>query len=202
VRLGPVPVVISDSGISERLRKRTGDPSAWVFGFDGHELYCLFIPGQGTWAFDAATQQWSEMASPDKIGWDAHVGYENQGLVVAGSAVDGQTWYVDPSAGNDSGTAFERIVTATVSIMGQLPRNDSLTVGIGCSADCTVRVRWKDGQDDFPSYYDELEARAPLDVVNMCRLGMPDEPFRTFEISVIDDVRISIAGAKVNEGWS
>ena len=202
VRLGPVAQVISNPGLSQRIRQRTGELSAWVLSVDGHKIYCLRIPGQGVFGFDASTQNWSEFASPGLADWYPHVGYETQGVVVGGSWNDGKIYQVTPAAANDDGVAFERVLTGTVPIRGVSPRNDSFSIGVGASADCTVKIRYKDGQDEFPDYYDELEVRAPLDVATMYRLGMPDQPYRTFEASVTDDVRVSIFGAMANEGWS
>jgi hypothetical protein len=195
-RASSVPQVISDPGISERIRKATGDFSAWTFGIDGHSFYVLKIPGQGVFAYDASTQAWSEFT------WPVAHGYQEAGQIIAGSAVDGRIWHVDADAMTDDGTAFERAVTATIPVLGKPPRNDSVSIGVGCSATTTIRLRWKDGQDDLPAYYDELTVAAPIDVAQMWRLGMPDQPYRTFEVSCIEPVRIRIAGMMANEGWA
>jgi hypothetical protein len=201
-RGGAVPELISDSGISERIRKRTGSPSAWVFGPDGHKLYVLRIPGQGTFTYDASTRSWAQFSSPGMDLWLPHVGYELDGIAIAGSSIDGRIWTVTPTAIDDDGVAFPRTVSATVPVLGKPPRNDSLTLGVGCSADCSVWLRWKDGQDDFPAYPEELEVRAPLDLATVWRLGMPDQPYRTFEFTVNDPVRVQFNGAVVNAAWA
>jgi len=195
-RASSVPQVISDPGIAERIRKRTSDCSAWTFGLDGHSFYVLTIPGQGVFAFDASTQAWSEFT------WPAGYGYQEAGQIIAGSAVDGRLWTVDADALTDDGAVFERTVTATIPVMGKPPRNDSVSIGVGSSDTTTIRLRWKDGQDDFPDYHEELTAAAPMDVAQMWRLGMPDQPYRTFEVSCVEPVRIRIAGMMANEGWS
>lgn len=200
-RGGPVPQIVSDNGIAERVRKRASSVSAWTFAYDGHEFYALRIPGQGTFAFDALTSLWCEFSTLGMIGWDAHVGYSREGVTYAGSATTGAVWTLDADNGTDAGLAIERIVTGTVGFMGVGPRNDSIAIGVGASEDCIVRVRWKDGQADYPDYYDEIEVRAPMDVATMYRLGQPDQPYRTFEVSCIDPARIRIAGMKANEGW-
>lgn len=195
-RASSVPQVISDPGIAERIRKATGDCSAWVYGMDGHSFYVLTIPGQGTFAFDASTQAWSEYT------WPVMFGYQEAGQIVAGSGTTGRLWTVDADALTDDGVMFERTVTATVPILGKPPRNDSVSIGVGCSADTTVRLRWKDGQEDFPDYYDEIDVRAPFDIGVLWRLGSPDQPYRTLEVSCIGAVRIRIAGCLANEAWS
>lgn len=193
-RLGPVPQAISTPGLDERIRKRTDRLSAWVFKVDGHEFYCLRIPGQGVFGYDASMQQWAEFT------WDVTVGQTVDGVTYAGSPT-GIVHRVDAAAPTDNGNAFERLVTGTVGFTGKAIRNDSLSVGVGASADCTVRIRWKDGQDDYPVYHDEIDIRAPMDVATMYRLGEPDQPHRTFEVSCVDPVIFRIAGLVANEGW-
>jgi hypothetical protein len=201
-RVSSVPQVISDPGIAQRIRKATGECSAWTFGIDGHSFYVLRIPGQGSFAYDAATQQWSEFASLGQRTWNPHVGYQVNGEIIAGSSIDGRLWRVNADAKDDDGEMIERAVTATIAINGKPPRNDSVSIGVGASADCTIRLRWKDGQDDYPDYYEELNVRAPFDVAQMWRLGRPDQPYRTLEVSCVDQERIRIAGMVVNEGWA
>ena len=194
-RASSVPQVISDPGISERIRRAAGSCSAWTFAIDGHSFYILTIPGQGRFAYDASTQAWSEFT------WPAWVGYQEAGAIIAGSEADGRIFKVDADAMTDDGIAFERTVTATVPILGKPPRNDSVSIGVGCSSDTVLRLRWKDGQDEFPDYYDEIDVRAPFDVGTLYRLGQPDQPYRTLEISCVAPVRIRIAGMTANEGW-
>jgi len=200
-RIGAVPQVVSDNGIAERIRNRTARMSAWVFTADAHKFYCLRIPGQGTFAFDALTGAWSEFATFGETAWNPHVGYEAGGLVYAGSSTDGRVWQVTPDAADDEGLTMERVVTGTVPVTGKPPRNDSFTIGAGGSGDYTLRLRWRDGQDDFPDYYDDLEVRSPSSLTDIYRLGSPDQPFRTFEVSILDTVKASIFGAMANEAW-
>lgn len=200
-RASAVPQVISDPALSDRIRRATSDCSAWVFGLDGHAFYVLRIPGQGTFAYDAATQQWSDFGTDEETVWRPVVGVQHDGLILAGSSVDGKIYEVDPLAASDDGLLIDRVVTATVGLNGKPPRNDSVSIGVGCSADTTIRLRWKDGQDDYPDYYDEIEVRAPFDVAQLWRLGQPDQPYRTLEISCVAPEQISLFGMVVNEGW-
>lgn len=200
-RGGSVPAVVSDSGISERLRKRTGDPSAFTFPWDGHDFYVLRIPGQGTFAYDAATQNWCEFSSLGTGYWRPAVAEDHGGTVRVGDSDSGTVWRLDSKAVTDDGRPIERVVTGTVGFLGRSGRNNSLGIGVGVSGDATVRVRWKDGQQDFPAYYDELPVRAPLDVASIYRMGRPEQPYRTVEVSCVDPVKLRIAGAVVNEAW-
>jgi len=195
-RASSVPQVISDSGIAERIRKAVAPCSAWTFGVDGHSFYVLTIPGQGRFAYDAATQAWSEFT------WPVGYGYQVNGDTIAASDVDGRLWRVDPNATTDDGVVFERAVSCTVPIQGKPPRNDSVSIGVGASADTLVRLRWKDGQDDYPAYYDKIDVRAPFDVGILWRLGRPDQPVRTFELSCVTDVRVRFSGMMAEEAWA
>lgn len=201
-RAANVPQVISDAGLSERIRKANGSCSAWTFGLDGHNFYVLRVPGQGTFAFDAATKAWSEFATLDQPVWLPATGALVYGEVLAGCSEDGRVWKVSGDAVNDAGTAVECIVTATVPIQGKKQRNDSVSVGVGVSQDCEIRLRWKDGQDDYPTYYDPIDVRAPFDVGTLYRLGSPDQPYRTLEVSKVDPaVRVRFAGLMYNEAF-
>lgn len=200
-RGGEVPTVVSDAGLAERIRRVSGQPmSAWTFGLDGHEYYVLNIGTEGTFVFDALTNAWAEFSSGSTAGWLAYVGNQEGGDVSAGDE-GGNLYRVTPDAATDNGTAFPRILTATVPLMGKTPRNDSVSIGVGSSDDVTIRFRWKDGQEQFPDYHDEMLARAPLDVVSIYRLGQPDQPYRTFEVSVIEPISVRISGMFANEGW-
>lgn len=201
-RAAAAPQVISEPGISERIRKAAGECSAWTFGVEGHSFYVLRVPGQGSFAYDASTQLWSEFGSFGRTEWLPYVGYQDNGVVYAGSSLNGTVWRVDPSAETDSGRPIVPTITGTLFVNGKPPRNDSASIGVGASADCTLRLRWRDGRDDYPSAYEELLVQAPFDVAELWRLGSIDEPFRTFEISCADPVKISISGMIVNEAWA
>ena len=197
-RGGGVPAVVSTPAISERIGNRVGEMSAWTFGREGHDFYVLRIPGQGSFVYDASTQEWAQWGTDGYDTWRAYVGYDADGAIYAGSLDSGDIWTVD-----DGPEVFERVVTGTVPIAGKPPRNDSLTVGVGASEDCLVRIRYRDGQDDYPvGYYDELEVRAPYDLCTLYRLGQPQPPYREVEVSFVTSAKVRVAGCLANEGWA
>lgn len=201
-RVGSVPTRISDHGIEERLRKRTGPCSAWVFGADGHKYYVLRIPGQGAFAHDASSGgAWSEFATAGRLEWAPASGASSPAMTLAGDSNSGKLWRVDADVATDDGVAQPRIVTGTVPMMGKGGRNSSLAVSIGAADDCIAKIRWKDGQEDYPAYYEEMDVRAGADVVNLYRLGAIDEPFRTFEVRIDDPTMVRISGASINEAY-
>lgn len=199
-RAGAQPEAICDEGLSERIRKATGALSAFTFFCDRHEFYVLRIPGQGSFSFDASTREWSRFKSVNIEEWEPHVAISDTLGVVFGSALDASCWDIDPDSAYDSAEAIEWRVTGNVAMLGPPQRNDSFALGVGCAEDCTIRLRWHDAREDYPAYYEELGARAPADMVSMYRLGSIEPPYRAFEVSGNDGVRVRISGA-ATEAW-
>lgn len=200
-RVGPVPERVSDFGIEERLRKRAGTPSAWTFNADGHDYYVLDIPGQGTFAYDASSTKWSEFASNGRDRWQAGFGAQSPDMTLCGDFLTTGVYRVDPSLPTDSGIAQRRAVSGTVPLIGAGGRNGSFSLGIGASGDCTVKVRWRDGNDPYPNFFEELDVEAGANVVNLYRLGSFDRPFRTFQVEIDDPVMVRISGAVINGAY-
>lgn len=200
-RYGQVPQRISDHGIEQRIRERTGNLSACIVEVDGKKGYVLKIPGQGSFGFDPETQQWTEFATYGVTEWKPHVSASNASGWLVGDETSGAIWVYDPTATTDAGTLIERIVTGTVPLQSRPPRNDSISIGAGGSADFTLQIRWRDGQEAFPSVYEEIEVRAPADICPIYRLGQPDQPFRTFEVRITAAVKARISGLMANEAW-
>lgn len=199
-RLGNVPQRISDHSLEERLRKRTGDPHAMILEHDGHKFYVLTVPGQGSFVYDPASPAnavWPEFR------WATGNPQVSTRLTAGGFVVGGgsKLYRFDPGTNRDDSSVITRRLTGVLAFMGRGGRQDSLAIGLGASTDFTLKVRWKDGQDDYPEYYDEMGARAPLDVVSLYRLGSPDQPYRVFDILIDEDVKVRISGAVANEAW-
>jgi len=190
---------IGNPFISERLRLRTDEPSALTLKFDDHEVYVLRIPGQGSWAYDASTQEWSEWGTEGEAEWSPHVATFDISLL--GDSATGKLWFADPGAPDDDGVPMVRRVTGTCAIPSRPVPSSNFSVGIGSNGDTTAKIRWKDGRDDWPAYYEEVEARAPYDVVNIHRTGMMREPFRTWEVMFDGPERVRISGAMFGEAW-
>lgn len=195
------PLDIGSPWLSERIAARGGDLSAFVFGFDDHKLYVLRIPGQGSFAYDASTQSWSEFGSAARDEWLPHVATDLPISTLLGDATSGAVWRLDTQSATDAGQTITRRVSGSVPVQGRPTATPNISLGIGCSADCTVNIRWKDGRDDFPIYFEEMEARAPADIVNIYRTGRAEQPFRTFEVMIDDPVIVRISGMLTGEAW-
>jgi len=199
-RASTQPEVVADEGISERIRKATAPTTAMTISFDRHEFYALRIPGQGTFLLDAATRQWCRWKTADRVEWAPSFSAYKDGMNYVSVADAAGTWQLDPDSALDGSTPIEWVVTGNVAMMGRPQRNDSIAIGVGCSATAKIRLRWHDAREDYPDYFEELEARAPSDVVTMYRMGSIEPPFRVFEVSGNDGVRVRISGA-ATEAW-
>lgn len=64
-RTNPNPEKISDHALDERLQRVTDPTSltASCWSWNGHDFYCVHIPGEGSWAFDLSTDEWDEVTS-------------------------------------------------------------------------------------------------------------------------------------------
>lgn len=200
-RVSSVPQKISTIGIDERLKQRTGTPSAWSFSYSGHLYYVLNIPGQGSFAYDISTQNWSEFASEGYATWRAHVGTATQDTVLCGDSQTGAVWKLSDSA-TDAGTLIRRTATASVVVMGRPVRNDDISIDIGANASCAVNLRWADADEDLalqPAV--SLQAAAGGNVLTYRRLGQASQPYREFEIEITDPAVVRISAARVGDTW-
>lgn len=198
-RLSEVPERISTYGIEERIKRRTDDPSAWVFTSFGHKFYVLMVPGQGTFAFDASTKLWCEFASLGRTTWVPRLGIDTSDGAIAGDQ-DGHLYSLDATSPFDVGVAFQRLVTGTIALPAKPIPNSSFALGVGSDAPAIFLLRWHDPRRGW-SQPIELHARGEGDILNAWRLGVARAPSRTFEISTISPTVIRISGAVANEAW-
>lgn len=201
------PIRISDNALEEQIRK--SDPTtlrAWQFAADGHTLYCLTTE-QGTYVYDASSQQWSEFRSYSRTYWRAHVGDEGATFTVCGDAETGTLWRIDPEASNDDGEPLERILTGGITVMRGPDRCNTLSLYIttGTAVDPNdypkVRVRWSDDLQTYTDWEDVSIGRQGQygRPVQLTRLGAMYYPGRLFEFAITDDVVATISAASYNE---
>jgi Phage stabilisation protein len=193
------PLDIGTPWLSERIAKRGGDLSAFMFGFDDHKLYVLRIPGQGSFAYDASTQEWSEFRTDGATEWHPHVACDLPVSTLVGNFEAGDVWLIDTDAATDDGKIITRRVSGSIALQGRPARTPNISLGVGVSADCTVNIRWKDAREDYPAYYEEIQALAPADIVNVFRCGQAQQPFRTFEVMINDPVLVRISAMRVGD---
>lgn len=198
-RMSDVPQRISDFGIEERIRARTGDPSAWVFTSYGHKFYVCRLPGVGTFAYDAATQSWCEFSTIGETVWRPTMGRDTPTGVVCGDDT-GALYTLDPNSSLDDGKPFLRLVTGTIPVPAKPVANTSLSIGVGSDGPAKFTMRYRDPRTDWSDPID-LDARGDGDVLPFWRLGAARTPYRTYEVSTLAPTKVRISGAVANESW-
>lgn len=103
-------VVVYGTGVPANYVNR-----AWTFTLDGHTFYVLQLGSQGTWVYDATTQEWAEWETAGYGFWNMIVGCTWGYRTVAGSAASPDVWELQPSALLDEG--FRDINHAVTGIL-------------------------------------------------------------------------------------
>jgi hypothetical protein len=113
-RASDVPERLTDHGLEERF-SRAASLSAYSYTRDGHAFFCVRTP-DGTFAYDAATKEWSELSSFGKSTFRASCAVTLGGEAYLGDDATGTIWkfsgYSDPEG------TFERLFTAGVRLTG------------------------------------------------------------------------------------
>lgn len=107
---------------------RTGVPDArrsrcWWFTFDGHTFYVMDLGPEGTYVYDTLTKQWARWYTEGFDGqWNMKAGTMWGSLrIVAGDAVSGEVWVVDPNNPMDESWRIMRhVVTGGIVLRGRV----------------------------------------------------------------------------------
>lgn len=200
-RVDSVPDRVSNTGIEERIRLRTGIPSAFSYTMDGHTIYALYVPGVGTFSYDVITGEWAEYTTSGGTGgWIPRVACALGSNVLLGDSSTGKVFKLDPTISTDDGVVFERAVSGGVPFHGGRVRNDSISTHVGVSANASIRLRYHDGLDSGWSDYRSKTAKSPTDIIHYWRLGAAKQPCRVIEISCVSNVLFRVSAAWANEG--
>lgn len=199
-RLSDVPKRISTNGIEERVAERTDVCSAFAFTFEGHLFYVLTVPGQGSFAYDASTDQWSEFASWGSVVFRGKHGIDAALGALVGDA-DGNVLRFDADATTDDGQPILKLVTGTIATGSKPIANTSFSAHVGADDDFTLSLRWKDARTDW-SLPRRIPVRGGSEIVDTFRMGATRGAYRTFEISTSDPVILRVSGAVANEAWT
>lgn len=124
------PLRVSDHGIEERIaQSELEDLSAWAFPWLGHTFYALNT-SDGTFLYDAATQQWTSFSSLGRPKWRALLGVLFNRYVIAGDDETGQLWRLDDGVLSDDTTPIQRWFTVLVKRVGAID-NIALSCSVG-----------------------------------------------------------------------
>jgi len=200
-RADNVPKRISTDGIDERLRLASGATDAWSFSFDGHLFYVLSIPGQGTFAYDVATDIWSQFSSQGSLNWKPWVGCALDADFICGDRTSGKVWKVSSSATDDN-VAFSRRASATVALPSSPKRADTLSLDVGTTGETLFKVKWADADESLDGQPQVgLFCNPGSHILTYPRMGAARNPYRTVEVEVNDPVVVRISGGRVGESW-
>lgn len=206
-----VPVVVSDAGIAERLKR--ADPAsltAWSFGIPGHSFYVLGAGTEGTWACDVTTGGWYEWGSLNRQQWRAYVGRGAwDGSVLAGDIEDGVLWLLDVDGVDDDGVALKQIVTAGAPVADTRITNSNVTLdcAVGQAAigeEVFLNLRFAD--DQGRTWQDEGDVSLGLtgqylERARWDRLGLMTPPVRIYEWTTTSRARMRFSAARVNDDF-
>lgn len=205
-RLGEVPERISDNGIEERIAQ-SASVTCFGFIFEGHAFYSIRLD-DGTFAFDASTEQWCEMQTNGGQ-FRGCCACMDGTTAILGDDSDGILWTFGGYADGDD--ALTRLFTAGAHIDGGTLIVDNLLIEAnvgwtellsGQGSDPVLEVRfsrdagatWGDWRPvslgTQGHYRNKAEVR---------RCGMFDFPGMLCEARVTDPVPFRVSGALINE---
>lgn len=179
---------------------RTGLPDArrsrcWWFTFDGHTMYVMDLGPEGTFVYDVTTKQWSQWYTEgfDRQ-WNMKAGTMWGALrIVAGDAVSGEVWVVDPNNPMDEGWRIMRhVVTGGIVLRGRVYVGMSQLRLVGSAGSITsdtgtapISMRFSDdmGKTWVGPFTVEVTEGAFSEETSWRSLGSFMEPGRVIEIS-------------------
>lgn len=204
------PVRVSSHSVEQKLQETTniGAVVGWTFTFEGHPLYGLNIPGQGTEVFDVSISEWAP--------WESFARTVFRGVTVVptlagpiyfGDDTTNDLWQVTRGAYQDGGLPLVRIASAFAPISSGNPRCNRLAVscakGVGSSlqSDPVVEMRYSDddGQTWSIWWQGALGEQGQYGQrVYWNRLGRMRAPGRAFEFRCSDPVLATFAQLEIN----
>jgi hypothetical protein len=190
------PVRISDHGIEEAVKLGTEAPRAMVFPWVGHLFYVLNL-GNATYAFDAATAQWHELAS---YGHDAFRAWTTAGDLF-GDLYDGTLWTLADDVFLDDGQPMQREFSMIVQERAFIDRID-LDMGTGAPSAGIIEMRKsRDGGNTW-GVWQQVSTGAPGEYrkgISFRSQGLSDRAGLVFHFRISDDVPSRISQIKVND---
>lgn len=120
---GGQPRIMSDSGLSEQIRKTpAADLSATFYEQDGHVCYVLHLGTTATWVLDLTNERWSTFKSLGYDYWRPRLIANLGDAVLVTDRNSNQVWTLEPDALDDAGTAFQTEFYAFVTVdEGRVP---------------------------------------------------------------------------------
>lgn len=206
-RMADVPQRISDHGLEERISEST-TWSLFEFSYQGHSFLCVRLDS-GTWAFDPASQQWTEFQTWGQTNWLAQCAVTLESGTQFGSALDGKILEFDGWL--DDGDPMVRQFTAAFPIKGGTVPVDMLevetnagatmeTTGAGSTPLLEMRFS-RDGGRTFSTWRTaQLGAMGEYRKrPRYRRCGMFDAPGAVFDFRLADPAPLRVSTVLINE---
>lgn len=144
---GYTPVRVSTHEIESTIA--AGDianAEAFSYTLEGHESYCLYVPGAGTFIYDAATNLWHSRVSHEETRWRAHTHTYIYGKRIVGDFENGNLYALNLSTFDEAGEPLvAEMVFPPVNMDGE-----RFTVA-SVQLDCEVGVGLESGADPLVS---------------------------------------------------
>lgn len=112
---GYAPARISTHALEDAMRGYGDTSDAWGYCYqqNGHTFYVITFPGRATWAFDASSQRWTQLAHRDTVTGAQGPHKANAYMLVGGQHIVGDTangnlYTLDLDTFTDNGDPIER----------------------------------------------------------------------------------------------
>jgi len=214
-RAGVVPERISDHDVEGLLQACTNIAgcTAIDFTFEGHPLYVLNVPGQGSRAYDVSLKEWAVWESygrtPAVFRGRVATMLGDLGPVYIGDDTTNDVWTPTKGVFQDGAAPLVREATAFIPVPGGRPRCDRIALsaargtGLNGQAPPVVEMaysddqsktwsRWRQGTFGTIGEYDHK--------VYWNRLGRMKAPGRVLRFRTSDPVLATFADIQVNGG--
>jgi hypothetical protein len=207
---GGGPARISTHSIEERLRKAYDNAqylaiNLWSYTLDGHAVAVLTCGQQGTFAYDCATQKWTEFRDNGGYRWRAWQGAQNGSQVIVGDIQFNKLYRLDTALNGDLGAPMHREVTGLLEITRPTPCSNfyiRANPGETAAPDAKLQLSFSDDQGHTFSAPIPMPLGTPGDYERelfIARLGQMKQPGRVFKLTCDDDARLRLTSASVNE---
>lgn len=208
---GGEPIIISDNGLSEQIRKVSA--TDLVGGFylkDGHPIYSLRLGSTATWNYDLAAKKWWRANSDGYDFWRAQLFCTAGDTVYCTDAISTALYRLDPDRRTDGDETFTMEFMAILEALSRpvpianlelhLEVGGSPRSGQGSDPLIWMQMSRDKGKTWGAKKYRGLGATGKYATrVRWNALGMADAPFGAmFRFGVSDPVVRRISGAWVN----